>query len=113
MSLKKRFLKSRPVCQVTFRLPLEAASQAKEVVLLGDFNNWDQNNGFPMKKTKTYFTTTIDLKPDQIYEFRYLIDGQFWENDWEADRYVESPMGVENSVVVTKNMKNWKTKLKV
>ena len=60
MSLKKRFLKSRPVCQVTFRLPLEAASQAKEVVLLGDFNNWDQNNGFPMKKTKSYFLFVIN-----------------------------------------------------
>lgn len=103
MSLKKRFLKSRPVCQVTFRLPIEAANQAEEVLILGDFNNWDQNNGFPMKKTKAYFTTTIDLKPNQTYEFRYLIDGATWENDWEADSYVESPMGVENSVVVTKN----------
>ena len=102
MSLKKRFLKSRPVCQVTFRLPIEAASSATEVVVLGDFNNWDQNNGFPMKKTKAYFTTTIDLKPDQTYEFRYLIDGETWENDWEADNYVQSSMGVENSVVETK-----------
>ncbi len=101
MSLKKRFLKSRPVCQVTFRLPLEATNQATEVVILGDFNNWDVDNGFPMKKTKTYFTATIDLKPDQSYEFRYLIDGEVWENDWEADSYIESPLGVENSVVVT------------
>lgn len=101
MSLKKKFLKSKPICKVTFRLPKSATNDAKKVVVLGDFNDWDKENGYPMKATKEYFTATIDLDINQEYQFRYLIDGETWENDWEADAYVESPLGVENSVVST------------
>ena len=102
MSLKKKFLKSKPVCKVTFRLPKSAANEAKKVVVLGDFNDWDKENGHTMRKTKEYFTVTIDLETNREYQFRYLLDGEVWENDWEADAYVKSPLGVENSVVSTK-----------
>ena len=45
--------------------------------------------------------TTLELKPGREYQFRYLIDGRQWENDWHADKYVQSPIGdSENSVVV-------------
>lgn len=101
MSLKKKFLKSKPICKVTFRLPKSATNGAQKVVVLGDFNDWDKETAYPMKETKEYFTATIDLATDQEYQFRYLIDGETWENDWEADAYVESPLGVENSVVST------------
>jgi len=31
--------------------------------------------------------------------FRYLVDGERWENDWAADAYVPNPFGGEDSVV--------------
>ena len=39
--LKKQFLKSKPVCKVTFRLAAEACEAADSVKLVGDFNEWN------------------------------------------------------------------------
>ncbi len=101
MSLKKQYLKSRPICKVTFRLDKDAVPEAEQVHLVGDFNKW-QTRQTPMKRLKNgEFTVTLDLPVNQSYQFRYLIDQQAWENDWAADQYV--PSGVansENSVVV-------------
>ena len=101
MSLKKQFLKSKPICKVTFRLPYEAAKDANTVHIVGDFNNWDIY-ATPLKKLKDgTFTITLDLEKDKEYQFRYLIDETTWENDWSADKYVPTPFGnAENSVVV-------------
>ncbi len=46
------------------------------------------------------FTVTLELQPGKEYKFRYLIDGNRWENDWGADRYERNPYGEDNSVVV-------------
>lgn len=100
MSLQKKFSKSKNACNVTFTLSKEAANGAMDVKLLGDFNNWDQIAGISMKPGDDGFTASLDLNPGKEYEFRYLIDGKTWENDWSADKYVPSPFGVDNSVVV-------------
>jgi 1,4-alpha-glucan branching enzyme len=99
--MKKQYLKSKPVCKVTFRLQKEMAKSAKTVNIVGDFNNWDIY-ATPMKKSKNgSFTVTLDLGLDTEYQFRYLIDETKWENDWNADKYVPTPYGnAENSVVV-------------
>lgn len=100
MSLKKQFLKSKPICKVTFRLPAEAAETAEKVVLVGDFNEWNTEEGVEMKQLKNgSFKTTINLETGKAYQFRYLIDGETWENDWEADEYISTPYGTDNSVV--------------
>lgn len=102
MSLKKQFLKSKPVCKVTFSLTAEQAKEAKTVNLLGDFNNWDPKNAITLKKNKDgSFKVTIDLEVEKEYQFKYLFDGKQWENDWEADKYVNNGIGKEeNSVVI-------------
>jgi 1,4-alpha-glucan branching enzyme len=101
MSIKKQYLKTRPVCKVTFRLPKEAVDEAEKVTVVGDFNNWEKN-ATPMDKLKSgEFKTIIELEPGNEYEFRYLIDDREWENDWDADKYVPTPYGEgDNSVVV-------------
>lgn len=101
MSLKKQYLKSRPSCKVTFRLPGDAAQGAKTVHLAGEFNDWS-TTATPMKKTKGGdFSVTVELAVGREYQFRYLLDQRHWENDWAADRYVPTPFGgAENSVVV-------------
>ena len=38
MSISKQYLKSRPVCKVTF---VVSAAEANEVVVVGDFNEWN------------------------------------------------------------------------
>ncbi len=98
--MKKRFLKTKPVCKVTFELPPEAASDASEVALVGEFNGWD-TTGFRMKRRKDgSYSITLDLPVNQEYQFKYLIDGR-WENDWNADTYRDNHIGdCENSVVI-------------
>jgi len=75
---------------------------AQDVTVLGDFNSWDLNQSYPMKRLKNgTFKTTIDLNIGQEYQFRYLVDGELWENDSQADNYVPTGVGVEdNSVVI-------------
>ena len=100
LGIKKQYLKSRKICKVTFRLPRVAASNAKAVCIVGDFNGWSIYAN-PMKRLRTGdFTITVELEPGREYQFRYLIDEQRWENDWNADKYVKSPYGNDNSVVI-------------
>ena len=101
MGIQKKFLKSKPVCKVTFIVPKEVAGSAKQVHIVGDFNNWKKKSS-PLKKLKTgTFKVTIDLPCGKEYQYRYLIDNTIWENDGAADKYVPSPYyGAENSVVI-------------
>ena len=44
------------------------------------------------------------------YQFRYCLDGNRWENDWKADKYVRSEIANDdNSVVDTTVPKAEKT----
>lgn len=100
LMLKKQFLKTKQVCKVTFTLPEQV--KAETAHLVGDFNNWDEHST-PMKKAKKdgYFSITLELDKDKEYQFRYLVNGTEWHNDWNADKYVPNPFSGDNSVVTT------------
>ena len=99
--LKKQYLKSKPVCKVTFYTPEQI--QAEEVYLVGDFNQWTEN-ATPMDKMKDgRFKVTVELDKDAEYQFRYLVNGAEWHNDWDADKYVPNPFSGDNSVVITQD----------
>ncbi|MEO9571381.1 MAG: isoamylase early set domain-containing protein [Polaribacter sp.] len=81
MAIKKQFLKSKPVCKVTFTVPAE---EAKKVAVVGSFNEWNEK-ATPLKKLKNgSFKGTVDLEAGSSYEFRYLVDGTY-VNELEAD----------------------------
>lgn len=96
MAIKKQFLKSKPVCKVTFTVPAE---EAKNVAVVGSFNEWNVE-ATPLKKLKNgSFKGTVDLETGSSYEFRYLIDGQY-TNEVEADSLAWNDYaGAENSVL--------------
>jgi 1,4-alpha-glucan branching enzyme len=98
--ITRQHMKSKPVCKVTFQLPKDAAPKAGSVMIVGDFNNWE-TGATPMKKLKDgCYAATVSLETGKEYHYRFLIDGQRWENDWFADRYEPNPYGGDNSVVV-------------
>lgn len=101
MITKKQYLKSKPICKVTFKLSKEEAKNADVVKLVGDFNGWDKS-ALTMKKLKNgSFSTTVELEKDKQYAFRYLLNDEIWENDWQADAYVSSPVSFEENSVVS------------
>ena len=99
--IKKRYLKSRAACKVTFRLPKDSFENAYRVSIVGDFNDWDNSATLMKKLGNGDFSVTLDLERDREFRFRYLIDNTQWENDWQADKYIPNPFGDEDSVVIT------------
>ena len=100
MAFKKQYLKSKPVCKVTFKISKEEAKAADTVSLVGEFNQWD-TGAAPMKKLKNgSFSATLELAKDKDYQFRYLLDDKAWENDWQADSYVPCAVSLEENSVI-------------
>jgi len=96
MAIKKQFLKSKPVCKVTFTVP---AKEAEKVAVIGSFNEWKEE-ATPLKKLKNgSFKGTVDLETGSSYEFKYLIDGAY-ANEQEADGFAWSDFAnAENSLL--------------
>jgi 1,4-alpha-glucan branching enzyme len=83
MAISKQYLKSKPVCKVTFSI---LAEDANEVAVVGNFNEWNAE-AVQLKKLKNgTFKGTVDLEKDNSYEFRYIVDGDYI-NDDQADAY--------------------------
>lgn len=97
--IKKQPLKSKPICKVTFGLSKKEALGASKVNLVGEFNNWEKATTELTKMKSGDFKITLPLKTDRSYQFRYLVDGETWVNDKDADRYVSSGIGSENCVI--------------
>jgi 1,4-alpha-glucan branching enzyme len=100
--LRKRYIKSRKVAKVTFELPKSEwpeEVQVNSIHLVGDFNDWDPS-ATPMKRGKGgAYRAIVELEPGKGYQFRYLVNGEHWCNDWHADAYVPSGAGPDNCVV--------------
>jgi 1,4-alpha-glucan branching enzyme len=80
----------------TFRLPDVHGAESAHVV--GEFNEWS-HTAHPMVRTGDGFQAQIALDPGRAYRFRYLLDGERWENDWNADAYVPNEFGGDDSVI--------------
>jgi len=101
MSLEKKYLKSKPICKVKFVAPDAIVEGAKSVTLAGDFNDWNPEETKLRKQKTGKYATTLDLKVGNEYQYRFVVDGKRWENDWSADKYVpNNHTHDENSVVV-------------
>lgn len=104
--LKKKYIKSRKMCKVTFQVPeveLPSEIEVTNVSVVGSFNGWDAE-ATPMKRTKKgLFKVDVDLEPDETYEYRYVANGKHYFNDWAADGYVPNPHGEDNCVVHATN----------
>ena len=101
MALKKTFSADGKKCTVVFTVKKEAAQGAKSISIAGDFNSWSSTET-PLKKAKDgSFSVELELATGKEYQFRYLLDGSRWDNDWEADKYIPAPFSsTDNSVVV-------------
>lgn len=100
MSLKKTFSSDGKKCTVVFTVNVEAAAGAEKVNLAGDFNSWDATS-IPMKKAPDgSFSVKKQLETNTEYQFRYVLNGDTWINDWKADKYVRSELANDDNSVV-------------
>ena len=96
MSIAKQYLKTKPICKVTFTVP---AKDAEKVAVVGDFNNWNPKGSMLKKLKNGTFKGTFDLPKDKTFQFKYIVDGDFI-NETEADRYQWNDFaGSENAVL--------------
>lgn len=81
---------------VTFTHPIDSATTS--VSLSGDFNDWSTET-HPMSLVGGDARCVVELPAGSVFRFRYLLDGERWENDWRADAYVPNDFGGDDSVV--------------
>jgi len=96
--LKKKPIRKSKKTSVVFEI--EGLDKAKAVNLAGDFNEWEPS-ATPMKRRKDgAWSVTVRLDNDSQYQYRYVVDGQDWVVDPDADALVANPFGGHNSLVV-------------
>ena len=93
-STGKKTNKPRSAHDTVFKCELKP--EAKEVYLVGEFNNWDPKSD-RMTKKQGAFHKMIRLAPGE-YQYKFLIDGQ-WYCDPAAPTQVPNAFGTTNSVV--------------
>lgn len=102
--LQKQYIKARNVVKVTFEVPEAEIPEGVEVEslhLVGEFNDWD-TAATPMKRGKKgIYRAVVELEPERAYQFRYLVNGQHWCNEWHADGYSPNNLGSDNCIVTT------------
>ena len=73
------------------------ATEAKEVNLMGDFNNWNPKM-HPMKNDGNgIWSKTVMLYPGE-HEYKFLVDGD-WREDPQNDQSCPNCFGTQNSVL--------------
>ena len=93
--ITKKYSQDKKKCRVTFKIPADIASE--KVQLYGEFNDWV---GQKMTRQKSgFFSLSVTLPAGRKYQFRYLLDGDRWENDPKSDAFIPNPFGTEDSVL--------------
>ena len=80
--------------RITFKLE---AAEAKQAILVGDFNSWDEKKHIMKKDNKGRWTKIVNLPPGR-YEYKFLVDGQ-WQNDPGNDQMVPNSFGSLNNIL--------------
>lgn len=86
--------------KITFILSAEIVDNATSGILLGDFNNWDFEQGIALKLQKDGTLKTTVALESGTYQYRYFLSDGRWVNDGNADAYVYSEeFFVDNCVI--------------
>jgi 1,4-alpha-glucan branching enzyme len=75
------------------------AKEADKASVIGDFNNWNPEEGALNKLKNGTFKGVFNIDKDASYEFKYVIDGTF-VNETESDSFLWNEFaGNENGVL--------------
>jgi hypothetical protein len=88
---------STPTVDVVFSLP--AGTEADHVALCGEFNDWSPEATSLTRGDDRAWRVTVPLAPG-TYRYKFLLDGETWENGTDAGGYEENAYGTTDSVIV-------------
>jgi 1,4-alpha-glucan branching enzyme len=83
--------------KVTFTL--DPAVEATTAAVCGDWNGWSSEADIMERDDKGGFSLIVSLEAGRTYRFRYLLDAERWENDWNADSYPPNEFGGDDSLI--------------
>ena len=87
--------------KIIFTLPAANIIGAEECVLLGEFNNWNLEEGIYLtKQADGSMTAEVELAGGKDYQYRYLLSNGKWVND-DEEKVMSEMTGypVENCIV--------------
>ena len=74
------------------------APDAKEVILMGDFNKWNAKIHHMQRDDNGLWKKTVMIFPGR-YEYKFLVDGQ-WQNDPCNDQLCYNRFGTQNNLLI-------------
>lgn len=74
------------------------APQAKTVAVAGDFNKWSEVEGVMKRQDGGIWTIEVPLNPG-VYHYMFVLDGEVWVPDPQAESYRDDGFGNRNSVL--------------
>jgi chromosome partitioning protein len=74
-----------------------AAPKAKEVYVVGDFNNWTPDENSRMQLEQDAWKKKLPLEPGR-YHYRFVVDGK-WVDDPSNPKKESNPFGDTNSLI--------------
>ena len=105
MSIKKQFLKSKPIVKVTFEITKEIANNATSISLLSEHNEWQLIELKKFKNGKFKLAENISTEQRKEFQFIYKVIAETGEESIllpdGADNYVDNGMndGGKNAVL--------------
>ena len=90
--IRKSYVKN--LCVVSFYYK---KNNVQKVELVGEWNDWKPE--LMKRKKDGTFWISKRLRAGRSYRFKYLVDGQYWENELEADAQVPNPFGTTDSLI--------------
>jgi predicted flap endonuclease-1-like 5' DNA nuclease len=86
--------------KVSFKLPAEQVADAASGVLVGEFNNWNPEEGIYLQKQEDgSMIAELALTAGKTYEYRYLLSDGRWANDYNEKTFSDN-YAVENCVII-------------
>lgn len=79
-----------------YSFKLSGYQNAREVILSGSFNKWNEE-AFKMYKTEDGWELTLQLKPS-YYEYKFIVDGKWMEDPNNSNKTINE-FGGYNSVI--------------
>ncbi|WP_160060263.1 hypothetical protein [Psychromonas sp. L1A2] len=106
MSIKKQFLKNKPMVKVTFEVSKEIANDATSINLLSEHNQWQPIEFKKFKNGKFKVAENISSEDRQGFQFIYQVTSETGIQSTllpdDVDSYVDNGMndGGKNAVLL-------------